>query len=114
MQISEGLIRGFPIGRVVKNPPASTGDKSSIPGSVRSPEGRNGNPIQYSCLGKPMDRGTWPATVHGGLKESDTTEHAQMHEGLVHFPRMSQNKHSCHTFLSLSCGCSLKYSGLCK
>ena len=44
----------------VKNPPASaadTRDTGSIPGSGRSPRGGNGNPLQYSCLGKPMDRG---------------------------------------------------------
>ena len=68
LQISEGLIRGFPVGRVVKNLPANVGDagdESSIPGSVRSSEGGNDNLLQYSCLGNPMDRGTWPATVHG-------------------------------------------------
>ena len=51
-----------------------TGDTSLIPGSGRSPEEGNGNPFQYSCLGNPMDRGAWRATVHGGRKESDTTE----------------------------------------
>ena len=40
----------------------------SIPGSGRSPEGGNGNPLQYSCLGNPMDRGAWRATVHGVSK----------------------------------------------
>ena len=51
---------------VVKNPPVSAGDirdTSSIPGSVRSPGGGNGNSLQYSCLGNPMDRGAWWATV---------------------------------------------------
>ena len=38
---------------------------SLIPGSGRSPEGGNGNPLQYSCLGNPMDRGAWQVTVHG-------------------------------------------------
>ena len=41
------------------------GDLSSIPGSRRSPGEGNGNPLQYSCLGNPMDRGFWQATVHG-------------------------------------------------
>ena len=41
------------------------GDKSSIPGSGRSPGVGNGNPLQYSCLGNPMDRGAWRATFHG-------------------------------------------------
>ena len=55
----------------VKNPPANagaTGDASSIPGLGRSPEGRDGNPIQYSCWDNTMDRGAWQATVHGVTK----------------------------------------------
>ena len=43
----------------------NAGDLSSIPGSGRVPEGGHGNPLQYSCLGNPTDRGTWWATVHG-------------------------------------------------
>ena len=53
---------GFPCGSVVKNPPANAGDAGdadSIPGSGRSPGVGNGNPLQYSCLGNPMDRGAW-------------------------------------------------------
>ena len=50
------------------NPPASAEDKGSVPGSGRSPEGGNGNPRQYSCLGNPLDRGAWQATVHGVAK----------------------------------------------
>ena len=50
-------------GSVVKNLPANAGDLSSIPGSGRSPEGGNGNPLRYSCLGNPMDRGAWWAMV---------------------------------------------------
>ena len=63
--------------REVKNPPTSAGDAgdvSSITGSGRSPGRRNGNPLQYSCLGNPMNRGACQATVHGVAKESDTTE----------------------------------------
>ena len=48
-------------------------DVSLIPGSGRSPRGGHGNPLQYSCLKNPMDRGTWWATVHR-FTESDTTE----------------------------------------
>ena len=44
------------------------GDLSSIPGSGRSPGGGRGNPLQYSCLENPMDRGAWWATVHGVSK----------------------------------------------
>ena len=43
-------------------------DPGSIPGSGRSPEERNGNPLQYSCLENPMDRGAWRATPHGVAK----------------------------------------------
>ena len=56
---------------MVKNPPDNAGDErdmGSIPGSGRSPGEGNGNPLQYSCLGKPMDRGAWWATVHGVAK----------------------------------------------
>ena len=45
-----------------------SGDPGSIPGLGRSPGEGNGNPLQYSCLGNPMDRGTWWATVHGVSK----------------------------------------------
>ena len=64
----------FPTGSVVSNLPANAGNSISIPGSGTSPENGNDNPLQYSCLGNPMDRGAWQATVHGGLKESDTTD----------------------------------------
>ena len=49
----------------VKNLPANAGVKGSIPGSGRSPGEGNSNPLQYSCLGNPMDRGACWATVHG-------------------------------------------------
>ena len=45
----------------------------SIPGSGKSPREGKGNPLQYSCLRNPMDRGAWWATVQGGCKVSDTT-----------------------------------------
>ena len=54
---------------MVKNLPANAGDVSLIPGLGRSPEGGNGNPLQYSCLGNPTDRGAWQATVCGGAEE---------------------------------------------
>ena len=46
----------------------NAGDTDSLPGSGRSPGEGNGNPLQYSCLGNPMDRGAWQATVHGVTK----------------------------------------------
>ena len=67
---------------MVKNPPASAGegrDMGSIPGSGRSPEEGNGNPLQYSCLGNPMERAAWRAPIHGGHKESDTTKRQRMY-----------------------------------
>ena len=53
---------------MIKDLPANAGDVGSISGLGRSPGEGNGNPLQYSCLGNPMDRGVWQATVHGGLK----------------------------------------------
>ena len=58
----------FPGGSAVKNPPASAGDAGFIPGSGSSPGEGSSNPLQYSCLGNPMDRGAWWATVHGVAK----------------------------------------------
>ena len=55
---------GFPGGSVVKNPPANIGDARLMPESGRSPGEGNGNPLQYSCLENPVDRGAWWATVH--------------------------------------------------
>ena len=66
--MSKVLDRDFPGGEVVKNLPASTentGDMVSVPEWERSPGVGNGNPLHYSCLGNPMDRGAWWATVHG-------------------------------------------------
>ena len=62
---------------MLKNLPSSVGDAGVIPGLGRSPGGRHGNPLQYSCLENPMDRGAWQTIVHG-VGESDTTEHAHM------------------------------------
>ena len=58
---------------MVKTPSANAGGTGSTLGSGRSPGERNGNPLQYSCLGNPRDRGAWRATVHGVTKESDMT-----------------------------------------
>ena len=65
--------KGFPGGSAVRNPPANAGDADLIPGSERSPGAGNGNPLQYSCLENPMDRGAWWATVHGVPNESNMT-----------------------------------------
>ena len=72
---------------MVKNPPANAGDirdAGLIPGLGRSPGEGNDNPLQYSCLENPMDRGAWRAMVHT-VAQSDTTdatEHTRMQEGL--------------------------------
>ena len=62
---------------MVKNLLANAGDAASIPGSGRSPGEGDGNPLQYSCLENPMDRGAWWATVPGIAKTwKDLTMHA--------------------------------------
>ena len=58
---------------MVKSPSANAGDEGLITGSGRIPEEGKGNPLQCSCLGNPMDRGTWKAPVYGVKKESDMT-----------------------------------------
>ena len=60
--------KGFPGGSTVKNPLASAGDKGLIPGSRRNPGEGNGNPLQYSCPGNPMERGARQVLVHGIAK----------------------------------------------
>ena len=59
---------GFPGGSEVKASACNAGDLGSIPGLGRSPGGRHGNPLQYSCLENPLDGGAWWATVHGVAK----------------------------------------------
>ena len=64
---------------MLNDSPASAGDTRdvvSVLGLGRSPEVRNENALQYSCLENTMDRGAWQATVHGVAK-SHTTEHAR-------------------------------------
>ena len=51
-----------------KEPVCNAGDTALIPGLGRSPRERNGNPLKYSCLGNPLDRGGWQAIVHGVSK----------------------------------------------
>ena len=73
---------------VVKNPPANAGDirdRSSIPGSGRSPVGEKGNPLQYSCLENPMDRGAWQTTVHRVAKSRRQMKQLSTHtsEGIL-------------------------------
>ena len=79
---------------VVKNLPANAGDisdVSSIPGLGRSPE--NGIPLQYPCLGNPMDRGAWQVTVHN-VTESDMTKHVPTLINYLGLPNGSAGKES--------------------
>jgi len=67
---------------VVKNLPASAGDirdTGLIPGSGRSPGEENGNSLQYSCLGNPMEGGAWQATVHGVAKSQTRLKRLSTH-----------------------------------
>ena len=67
---------------IVKNPPANAGDvrdTGSIPGSGRFPVGGHGNPLQYSCLENPLDRGAWWATVHRFAKSQTRLKQHSMH-----------------------------------
>ena len=71
LAIKQSSYLGFPGDSVLKNPPVKAGDAGSIPGPGRSPGEGNGNPLQYSCLGNPMERGAWRAAVHGVAEELD-------------------------------------------
>ena len=74
------------IALVVKNPPANAGDikdAGSIPGLGRSPGGGHDNPLQYSCLQNPIDRGTWRVTVHMVTKSQTWWKRLSMHAWLL-------------------------------
>ena len=73
------IILGFPGSSVIKNLPASAGDADLIPGSGKSPEEGNNNPLQYSCLGNPMDRRVWWAIVHRVSKSETRLTQWSMH-----------------------------------
>ena len=67
------LYLGFHVGSAGKESACNAGDVGSIPGLGRSPGEGNGNPLQYSWLGNPMNTGAWWASVHGVAKELDMT-----------------------------------------
>ena len=76
----------FPGGSEVENLPANAGDEGSIPGSERSPGDQNGNPLQYSCLGNPMDREAWRATILSIIKsQTQLSTHAHIQLSLIFF-----------------------------
>ena len=68
-----GVSEGFSGGSDSKESAYNARAQGLIPGSGRSPGEGNGNPLQYSCLGNPKDRGAWWATIHEVAKESDMT-----------------------------------------
>ena len=70
---------GFPGGSDGKESACNAGDLGSVPGWGRSPGGGHGNPLQYSCLENPMDRGAWWATVHGGTKSQTGLKDSHTH-----------------------------------
>ena len=74
---------------VVKNSPAKAGDLGSIPGSGRSPRGGHGNPLQYSCLENPKDRGAWQATVHRVEKSGTRLKRLSSSSSIYAFPHGS-------------------------
>jgi len=77
--ICSRLMRGFPGGSDSKESACNAGDLGSIPGLERSPGGGHDNPLQYSCLENPVDRGAWRDCSPWGRKESDTTERLSTH-----------------------------------
>ena len=82
--ITINIVWGFPAGAVVKNPPNR--EAVSTPGSGRASEVENDNLLQYSCLGNPMNRGVWWATVHGVAKSwtrPSTHVHSRAHTNVV-------------------------------
>ena len=80
-------IFGLPKWLSGKNPPASAGDAGSIPGLGRPPGGRNGNPLQCSCLENSMFRGAWWARAHGVTKSQ--TDEAISHAGPQHLTHLT-------------------------
>ena len=94
---------------MVKNLPAKAGDvrdEGSIPGSGRSPEEEHGNPLQYSCLENPTDRGAWRATVAQSqtrLKQLSTHALVYTHQmpGAAYPPVMTNKNVSAHCQMSL-------------
>ena len=82
---------------MVKNPSANAGRRKRHgfnPWVGRSPGGEHGNPLQYSCLENPMDRGTWRATVHGVAKSGTQLKPLSIHTH-THTHRVTLEPHHC-------------------
>ena len=87
--VTRGSLSASQVALIVKNPPANAGDvrdSGLIPGSGRSPGGGHGNPLQYSCLENPMDRGAWWAAVHGVPKSRTRLKRLSTHRGTLKVP----------------------------
>ena len=98
------MTQGFPGGSEVKASACNAGDLGSIPGLGRSPGEGNSNPLQYSCLENPMDRGAWWATLHGVAKSrtrlSDFTSHDPENPLLgIYTEETIMEKHACTSVL---------------
>ena len=83
---------------MVNNPPANEGNVGLIPGSARLPGEGNGNPLQYFCLGNPIDRGAWWATVHGVAK-SWTRLGTHTQKVKLGLSEIEETKHHNHSFI---------------
>ena len=90
----------FPGGSGFKEPTCNAGDPGSIPELGRSPGGRHGNPLQYSHLQNPMERGTWRATVHGVAKSQTRVKRLSRHARTLKSPVAQDN--SWHTGAGIS------------
>ena len=90
--------RASQVALVVKNPPANAGDNKdagSIPGFGRCPGEGHGNPLQYSCLEKPMDRGAWKAIVHRVTKSQ--TQLKRLKHANQEYITQRQEKSKCYS-----------------
>ena len=98
--------------QIIKKSPANAGNTGLIPGSGRAPGERNGNPLQYSCLGNPMDRGAWWATVCVATKENMTEQLTTRfpHRGCEYLPALCQ-LHDGRGRIQTPPGCVHKESG---
>ena len=104
------------------NPLANAGDESDVsltPGLGRSTGEGNGNPLQYSCLGNPMDRGAWQATVHRVAKNGHNLaikqQQQQLHPALFLESYVSSSQVlECSFFLPQCLGCSLPWISFLK
>ena len=86
--------QGLPSGSAVKSLPANAGDTGLIPGLGRFPGEGTRNPLQYSCLENPMDRGAWWAAINGVAKS-----HTQLNMHTCRHPQIYKHTHICIQFL---------------